>query len=136
MYQITDPTFRAAKRFCVLDHVVAEDACWFRSLYTRVLPSHAIELTSAMLDRGVTRILERRRIVTATPRQKQDLAAIIHLCGEGAGDGYARRGFRLTPGQQCGDHDAGAYLGRVNGVKRQFARLAAAEPVEPALSSR
>ena len=70
-------------------------------LYTRVLPSHAVELTSAMLDRGVTRTLERRRIVTATPRQKQDLAAIIHLCGEGAGDAHARRGFRLPPGSSA-----------------------------------
>ena len=63
MYQITDPTFREAKRFCVRDHVVAEDACWFRGLYTRVLPSHAVELTSALLDRMVARTLERRRIV-------------------------------------------------------------------------
>ena len=128
MYQITDPTFREAKRFCVRDHAVAEDACWFRGLYTRVLPSHAVELTSAMLDRGVARTLERRRIVTATPRQKQDLAALIHLCGEGAGDAHARRGFRLTPGQQCGDHDVARYLAQVNGMKRQFARLAAGEP--------
>jgi hypothetical protein len=127
MYQITDPTFREAKRFCVRDHVVAEDECWFRGFYTRVLPSHAVELTSAMLDRGVARTLERRRIVTATPRQKQDLAAIIHLCGEGAGDAHARRGFRLTPGQQCGDHDVARYLAHVNGMKRQFARLAAGE---------
>ena len=128
MYQITDPTFREAKRFCVRDHVVAEDDCWFRGLYTRVLPSHAVELTSAMLDRGVARTLERRRIVTATLRQKQDLAAIIHLCGEGAGDAHARRGFRLTPGQQCGDHDVARYLAQVNGMKRQFARLATDEP--------
>jgi hypothetical protein len=127
MYQITDPTFREAKRYCVRDHVVAEHECWFRSLYTRVLPSHAVELTSAMLDRGVARTLERRRIVTATPRQKQDLAAIIHLCGEGAGSAHARRGFRLTPGLQCGDHDVARYLAQVNALKRRFARLAAGE---------
>jgi hypothetical protein len=84
-------------------------------------------MTSALLDRMVARTLERRRIVTATPRQKQDLAALIHLCGEGAGDAYAR-GFRLAPGQQCGDHDTAAYLTRVNGMKRHFARLAADEP--------
>ena len=35
----------------------------------------------------------RQRIVTSTLAQKQDLAAIIHLCGAGPGDGYARRGF-------------------------------------------
>src|SRR5262245_2924472 len=125
MYQITDPTFREARRFCVRDHVVREDECWLRGLYMRVLPSHAVEMTSALLDRDVARILERRRIVVATPRQKQDLAAIIHLCGAGAGDDFARRGFRLAAGQRCGDHDAAGYLARVNGMKQQFARLAA-----------
>ena len=134
MYQITDPTFREAKRFCVRDHAVAEDACWFRSLYTRVLPSHAVEMTSALLDRQVTRTLARRRIAVATARQKQDLAAFIHLCGEGAGDGYARRGFRPAAGQRCGDHDPALYLAQVNGMKRQFARMAAAEPVEPVIA--
>jgi hypothetical protein len=136
MYQITDPTFREARRFCIRDHVVREDECWFRGLYTRVLPSHAVELTSALLDRDVARTLERRHIMTATPRQKQDLAAIIHLCGVGPGDDFARRGFRLAPGQQCGDHDVAAYLARVNGMKRQFARMAAAEPPSEAVWSR
>jgi len=135
MYQITDPTFREARRYCVRDHVVIEDGCWFRALYVRVLPSHAVEMTSALLDRDVARTLEHRRIVTALPRQKQDLAAVIHLCGTGPGDDFARRGFRVAPGQRCGDHDVAGYLARVNGMKRQFARLAAAEaPAEPVIS--
>jgi hypothetical protein len=68
MYQITDGTFREAKRYCIHDHVVVEDgpwddvsSCWFNSLYSRVVPSHAIELTAALLDRKVVRVLERRR---------------------------------------------------------------------------
>ena len=142
MYQITDPTFREARRFCIHDHVVVEQgawhdvkSCWFNALYTRVVPSHAVELTAALLDRDVARTLGRRRIVTATRRQKQDLAAVIHLCGVGGGDDYARRGFRLARGQQCGDHDVGRYLAGVNGMKRQFAHLsskgASAAPSEP-----
>ncbi|MFZ5861222.1 MAG: lytic transglycosylase domain-containing protein [Nitrospirota bacterium] len=134
MYQITDGTFREARRYCIHDHVVVEDAplegarlCWFNNLYTRVLPSHAIEMTAAMLDRGVARVMERRRIAAATLRQKQDLAAVIHLCGAGAGDGYAARGFRVTAGQRCGDHDIRAYLAQVNGLQRRFARLAVAD---------
>jgi hypothetical protein len=133
MYQITDGTFREAKRYCIHDHVVVEDgpwddvrSCWFNSLYTRVVPSHAIELTASLLDRGVARVMGRQRIAAATLRQKQDLAAVIHLCGAGAGDAYAARGFRLTAGQRCGDHDVSAYLAQVNGLKRRFARLAAA----------
>jgi len=131
MYQITDGTFAEAKRYCIHDHVVVEDgpwnelgSCWFNSLYTRVVPTHAAELTSAYLDRHVASTLERNRIAGATIQQKQDLAAVIHLCGAGAGDAYARRGFRLTAGQRCGDHDVRGYLARVNAMKRVFARLA------------
>jgi len=131
MYQITDATFAEARRYCIHDHVVVEDgpwnelrSCWFNSLYTRVMPTNAVELTSAYLDRHVANILERRLIASATLQQKQDLAVVIHLCGAGAGDVYARRGFRLTAGQRCGDHDVRAYLARVNAMKRLFARLA------------
>jgi hypothetical protein len=134
MYQITDATFREARRFCIRDHIVVEDgpwhdvrSCWFNGLYTRVVPSHAVEMTAALLDRGVAETLQRHRIVTATPAQKQDLAAVIHLCGAGPGDAYAQRGFRLAPGQRCGDHDPARYLARVNTMKRLFARLGADE---------
>ena len=123
LFQMTDGTFAEAKRYCVRDHAVRED-CWFNSLYTRVLPRHAVELTSAYLDRRVAAILERRHIA-ATLAQKQELAALIHLCGASAGETYAVRGFRLTPGQRCGEHEARAYLARVATMKRLFARLQA-----------
>jgi hypothetical protein len=132
MYQITDETFRQAKRYCIHGHVVVEDgpwhdvrSCWFNSFYTRIVPSHAIELTAVLLDRGVASTVGRQGITPATLQQKQDLAAVIHLCGAGAGDAYARRGFRLTARQRCGDHDVRDYLAHVNAMKRQFARLAA-----------
>jgi hypothetical protein len=125
MYQITDPTFQEARRYCIQEHVVAEKSCWFNSLYTRVVPSHAVEMTAALLDRSVNNTLTRHRLVAATLQQQQDLAALIHLCGAGAGDAYARRRFRLTAGQQCGDHDVGRYLAQINALKRQFVRLAA-----------
>jgi hypothetical protein len=131
MYQITDATFAEARRYCIHDHVVVEDgpwhalrSCWFNSLYTRVVPSHAAELTSAYLDRRVADTLERHRIAGATLQQQQGLAAVIHLCGAGAGNVYARRGFRLSDGQRCGDHDVRGYLARINAMKRVFARMA------------
>lgn len=130
MYQITDATFAEARRYCIHDHVVVEDgpwhalrSCWFNSLYTRVIPSHAAELTSAWLDRRVMDTLERNRITGATLQQKQELAAVIHLCGAGAGNLYARRGLRLSDGQRCGDHDVRDYIARLNAMKRVFARI-------------
>ena len=132
MYQITDATFSEAKRYCIHDHVVVEvgawldpSSCWFNVLYSRVVPSHAIEMTSALLDRHVASAVERSRVAGVTPEREQDLAAVIHLCGPAAGDAYAARGFRLAARQRCGDHDVAAYLAQVNAMKRQFARMAA-----------
>ena len=133
MYQITDGTFQEAKRYCIHDHVVVEDgpwhdmkSCWFNTLYTRIVPSHAIELTASLLDRRVAQAMGARRSGSITLQKKQALAAVIHLCGAGAGRTYAARGFRLSPHQRCGDHDVRAYLIRVNAMKDHFARLASA----------
>jgi hypothetical protein len=132
MFQITDGAFAEARRYCIHDHVAVEDgpwhdlrSCWFNALYTRVVPGHAVEMTAALLDRTVARTLGHNRIANASPAQRQDLAALIHLCGSIAGDAYARRGFRLRDGQRCGDHDARRYLAEVNALKLRFARLAA-----------
>lgn len=138
MYQITDGTFAEARRYCIHDHAVAEDgpwnswrSCWFNSLYARVVPAHAVELTSAYLDRSVAVILERHRLVSATLQHRQALAAVIHLCGAGAGEGYARRGFRLIDGQRCGDHDVRVYLAHVSAMQKVFGRLALGTPGGP-----
>jgi hypothetical protein len=130
MYQITDGTFAEAQRYCIHDHVVVEtgsdwSSCWFNRLYVRVIPSHSIELTSAYLDRAVVRTLERHNLSSATPRQKRELAAVIHLCGAGAGDLFARHHFRLNDGQRCGDHEVRVYVARVNAMESVFSRLAA-----------
>ena len=130
MYQITDGTFAESRRFCIRDHAVVRDgpwndwnSCWFNWLYTRVVPSHAVELTSAYLDRSVASVLEHHHVKSASLERKQELAAVIHLCGAGAGDAYVRRGLRLVEGQHCGDHEAHAYVERVTGMKRVFQSL-------------
>ena len=115
-------------------HVVVEDgpwyawrSCWFNWLYFRVVPSHAVELTSAYLDRAVAGTLARHGIRRATLAQKENLAALIHLCGAGIGERYARRGLHLSPGLRCGDHGAAGYIERVQAQQRVFAALAAVE---------
>jgi hypothetical protein len=130
MYQITNATFDDARRYCIRGHSVAEEgpwhdfrSCWFNSVYTRTVPSHAIELTSAWLDVNVTRTLSRYGIESAALEDRQKLAAVIHLCGAGAGVAFARRGLRATSEQRCGDHDLGAYLGKVTDMRRAFEGL-------------
>jgi hypothetical protein len=130
MYQITDGNFAEARRYCIHDHAVVADgpwndwhSCWFNSLYARVIPRDAVELTSAYLDRSVASILERHGLSSASLSQRQTLASLIHLCGAGAGDEFARRRFRLAEGQRCGDHQARAYLERVSAMQSVFTRL-------------
>jgi hypothetical protein len=130
MYQLTNGTFAQARRYCIHRNAVVEDgpwhdfrSCWFNGLYTRVVPSHAVELTSAYLDWRVTEALEHHGIAGATLEQKQNLAAVIHLCGAGAGMAYARRGLIPSAGQRCGDHDLRTYLAQIDAMKTRFARL-------------
>lgn len=130
MYQMTDGTFAQARRLCIRDHKVVEDgpwhdfrSCWFNWVYSRVVPSHAVEMTSAYLDRNVAAILARNRITRASLQQKQDLAAVIHLCGAGTADVFARRKFRPAKGQRCGDHTLAPYLSRVNQMKAVFRKF-------------
>ncbi len=123
MYQMTDAAFADARDACVHDHVVVND-CWFTGLYTRVLPSHAVELAAVSLDRQVASILAKYPNARLTSRQKQDLAALIHLCGAGVARTYARNGFHLPSGQRCGDHSAGRYLAAINAMTRKFRQMA------------
>jgi hypothetical protein len=134
MYQMTDGTFAEAKNYCIHDHTLAQagawndwQSCWLNGLYFRVIPSHAVELTAAYLDLHVAAVLARHRMTMASMQEKQHLAAVIHLCGAGAGDLYVRLGFRFLDGEKCGDHDSRIYLARVDALKTEFRRLAARE---------
>ena len=130
MYQLTDAAFADARHYCIRRHTVVEEgawndwnSCWFNRFYSRVVPSHAIELTAVSLDRNIMEILTRWPSTAASSQQTQDLAAIVHLCGAGPAAAFARHGFQLMPGQRCGDHDVAIYLARVNAMKRQFQRF-------------
>lgn len=130
MYQITDGTFAEARQLCIHDHQVVREgpwndwhACWMNGLYSRVIPSDAVELVSAYLTANTEELLARHHPRSVTQQQRQQLATVIHLCGAGAAAVYVRQGLRTTPGQHCGDQDVAAYLARVQAMTRLFGRL-------------
>lgn len=132
MYQITDATFAEARHYCVHDHRLVREgrwddwrSCWLNALYFRVVPAHAVELTAAYLDLEVGEILAAEDLPRASRAQRRHLAAVVHLCGAGAAQAYARRGFAFSAGERCGDQDPRAYLARVDAMQAVFARLAA-----------
>jgi len=135
MFQLTDGTFDQARKYCIRDHQVASAdprenlaGCWFNSLYTRTLPSHAVEMTSAYLHQSVVNILAARPRINASAGQKHKLAAVIHLCGVKKGEVFAARGFRAAPGELCGTHSLQRYLTQIDKMKIHFARLADSNP--------
>jgi Transglycosylase SLT domain len=123
LFQMTDPAFAEAARYCIRDNAVVADDCGFASLYVRALPSHAIELASIYLDRQVAGVLAHAPDAKPSPQQRQDLATVIHLCGAGPAAAFVRRGFKLADDERCGDHSVAAYVGKVNAMKREFQRL-------------
>ena len=132
MFQITDGTFAVARRYCIRDHrVLAEgswrdlDSCWFNALYTRTLPSHAVEMTAAYLHQSVIDTLTAPRAAKINRAQKQKLAAVIHLCGLKRGENFAAHDFRVVPGESCATHSLQRYLTQVELMKTRFAYLAA-----------
>ena len=125
MYQMTNAAFAEAQGYCILHHTVVESGCSAPAFHSRVVPRHATEFTSVFLDRKVTAILGHRRKTKISRQQREELAAVIHLCGTGPATAFARRGFRLMPGERCWDHDLAAYLAQIDAMKRQFLRLAA-----------
>ncbi|HUL59588.1 MAG TPA: lytic transglycosylase domain-containing protein [Anaeromyxobacteraceae bacterium] len=131
--QITDGNFQDARKLCIHGHRVARDgswldpgACWFNALYFRTVPGDAIEMTSAWLHVGVVDALARAGVARATPEEQVRLAAVLHLCGRERGAAFARRGFRASPGERCGDHGVRDYVARVAALETLFARMDAA----------
>jgi hypothetical protein len=125
LYQMTDAAFAEAQGYCILHHTVVQTGCSSSGFYSRVVPSHATELTAVFLDRKITAILGTRRTAKVSRQRKEQLAAVIHLCGAGPAAAFAWRGFHLLPGERCGDHDVAAYLAEIDAMKQKFARLAA-----------
>jgi hypothetical protein len=135
LFQMTDGALAEARQYCIHDHRVARagawhdwEACWFNGLYSRLWPSHAVELTAAHLHVQVEDTLRAARRVRVSPDQQQDLASVIHLCGPERGLAYARRGFQPTPGERCGSHDLAGYVDRVRRLRQVFARWTTREP--------
>lgn len=127
MFQITEGTFAEARRFCVRNGQAYRDpgdgsTCWGSFAYSRLIPSHAIEMTSARLHYQVERTLSGTKRKNAAAHEKQALATVIHLCGAGKGERFARLRFSADRLGRCGDHNPAAYLGRVRQLQERFKR--------------
>ena len=129
LYQMTNGMYSEARHYCIRDHAVFHadrpgdpDRCGRNRFMVRVLPGDAVELTAAYLDVHVASALAQHHVRRASLQQRQHLAAVIHLCGAGAGDLYAGRGFRFQSGQRCGDHDPKTYVARIDELEAQFIR--------------
>ena len=127
LYQYTRPTFVDAKRFCIHNHQVTLSgsflnprSCWFNGFYSRFWPSHAIEMTSARLHYYQERIVDKRTSGTVSLQKRQQLAAVIHLCGLRKGERFAKAGFNYSAIGSCGTHNPRKYYLRIRSYQQRF----------------
>ena len=121
LMQMTDGNFAQARRLCVKQGRVVRD-CALSALNSRLVAGHAIEMTSAFLQLSVEKTLARAPAPKAGLREKQKLAAVIHLCGPEKGPALVKAKFKPEALGRCGAHPVGPYVRRVMEQRRSFAR--------------
>jgi len=94
-----------------------------RYFHSRLSSSDSIEMSSAFLDSNVRKAAAaaRRRV---SLREKQKLAAVIHLCGPAKGPAMVRSGFDEAAMGSCGAQPVAPYVRRVMRYRAQFSRMA------------
>lgn len=125
LFQITQGTYNDAKKFCIQNGKVAQDgpwhkfdSCWFNWSYSRLSAADSIEMTAARLHYLVEKLVGNTRLDL---RKKQEIAAVIHLCGPGKVATFIRRGVKGLG--HCGDHHVGNYISRIRSLERKFIHL-------------
>ena len=135
MYQITDPTFEEARHYCIHDHELTREgawndwhSCWFNSLYLRVVPADAVELTAADLDLKVTAILGACR--ASLPRAPRRCGIWRRSCTcavRGRRRSTRAAGFASAPASAAAITIRGSISRASTRCTAEFARLAARE---------
>lgn len=127
LFQYTKGTFQEAKKFCVHrgEPVLAgkwndPSSCWFNSLYSRLIPSHAIEMTSARLQYLVNQQTQGK---TFNVTDQRKIATVIHLCGANKARRFVNARAAYSAIGRCGTHDPQLYFQRIDKLRRQFAKL-------------
>ncbi len=129
LYQITDGFYKRAKNYCIKEGKVVRKNpwfkfknCWTRLFYSRLVPSHAIEMTSAYLTLTTDKILKKYKKKGVRRAVRQTIAAITHLCGSAVAKSYVRRNFRARKGRKCGSHNLSRYIKRIKAYQKAFIR--------------
>lgn len=128
LYQFTSGTFDKAKKYCIKNGEAQSVNCWFNSVYTRVFPSHSIEVASAYLDTEVRRLMKKHK-KRLNLNMAQNLAGVIHLCGINKAEKYFQSGFNTNKIGECGTHNPRLYLKRLRQSRRAFNRISKAKNV-------
>ena len=129
MFQITEGTFNEARHYCAKEGLAFDDkthdhVCFRNVTYSRLVPEHAIEMTSARLHRVTENLIRHsKRWRNWSLRDKQDVAIVIHLCGAAKAERLVRSGMHFTELGSCGDHEPATYAHQVHRLQTQFRLL-------------
>ncbi|MEK7388456.1 MAG: lytic transglycosylase domain-containing protein [Elusimicrobiota bacterium] len=119
--QITKGNLGAARSMVGRDD--DSDGCAIMGQCIRLIGSDSIAMTSAFLQSRVRASLAGQGR-QASVRDKQVLAAVIHLCGPNKGPALVRANFDPDSLGTCGGQSVGSYVRLVMKYREQFSRLA------------
>lgn len=120
LLQITRPTLQQILQLCDRPQYTRYCALW----NSRLFATDSIALTVLNLSHKMKKIERKFGIKKWNKSLKTKIAAIIHLCGEGVANRYARQGFRFGSIRYCGTHNVRRYVQSVKRLKRRFEKIA------------
>ena len=116
MYQITVGTFQRMKNYCWQKGVVKKQDCFWNQFRTRFSSYDSIYLVSAYLNHWVKKY--------PRYRDKEKMAALIHLCGPQKVKRHMRWHGNLNKITKCGTHSTRRYVNKIKRYQNTFHRLA------------
>tara|TARA_B100001248_G_C27399354_1_gene468667 strand:+ start:367 stop:1038 length:672 start_codon:yes stop_codon:yes gene_type:complete len=116
LYQITQGTMKEMKKYCWENGKAIRGNCFWNRFRMRLSSYDSIYLTSAYLNYWVNRFPEYRN--------KEKMAALIHLCGIEKVRRHMHRYGKVSKIQRCGSHRIKNYLSRIRSYQSKMQQLA------------
>lgn len=108
--QVTAPTWKQMKRFCIVGGRLIENKkdgnCYANRFRFRIFAGHSIHLVAAWFRHHL-------RNKQFTPKQARMYLSTLHLCGPGKAIRIRKNGFNASRLGYCGSHKLIRYIGKV-----------------------
>ena len=121
LMQLTDGHFEQARKYCIVKGELKR-GCTMNWIYSRLWPSHSIELAASYLHMSIAKLRKwYRRQFKKTDLIK--LSSVIHLCGPEKAAIFVEDQLEFRRFKQCGDHRVDRYVNKVLSFSKKFSQF-------------